>query len=139
MIKGKPKQNGDAGGSSGSVAEEAEQPSYRQNPEINAKIDAYIKNNPEHWQRIQSMPKERMARTIVLNAVRNQERDQRINQAVKKKLDANPAMKQAYETLVKDLPADQRQDMILQLARRNQRSIAPKVAEQQQQSTKVAV
>jgi GrpB-like predicted nucleotidyltransferase (UPF0157 family) len=138
MIKGKAKQNG--GGSTGgsAAADEKEQPNYRQNPEINAKIDAYIKNNPDHWERIQSMPKERMARTIVLNAVRNQERDQRINEAVKKKLDANPEQKKAYETLVKDLPADQRQQMIVTLARRNQRTIAPKAAEQQQ-SAKLVV
>jgi len=41
MLKGKPKpESGDAG-------QEGQQPQFKENPQVNAKIDEYIKNNPK--------------------------------------------------------------------------------------------
>jgi hypothetical protein len=64
MIKGKPPTQ----------PQEDNAPQFRENPEINAKIDAYIKANPKRWDYIQSLSQERMARTIVLQDVQKQER-----------------------------------------------------------------
>ena len=52
-------------------------PNYRANPEIDARIDAYIKENPKHWSYIQGMPRERLERAVVLSEVRALERQQR--------------------------------------------------------------
>lgn len=94
---------------------------YKSNPEIDARIDAYIKDNPKHWSHIQAMPRERLERSVVLGEVRQLERQQRMREGVLKKIQADPGLKQAYDTLVKDLPEDQREGVIAQLARTQQR------------------
>ena len=37
---------------------------------MDAKIDAYVKENPKYWSYVQAMPRERLERTVVLNEVR---------------------------------------------------------------------
>jgi hypothetical protein len=118
MLKGKPQsQPANAGNAPAQ---------FRDNAEINSKIDAYIKNNPKEWAYIQSMPPERMARTIVLQAVNKKERQERIRSSVLRKLEENPELKQAYQTLVKNLPADQQEKMMANLAMRTSRSLTPR-------------
>jgi len=94
---------------------------YKQNPEIDARIDGYIKENPKHWAHIQGMSRERLERTVVLGEVRQLERQQRMREGMLKRIEQNPGLKQAYETLVKDLPEDQRERVMIQLARTQQR------------------
>ena len=113
MIKGKPKTEPDNNGA----------PQFRENPEINGTIDDYIKANPKRWEYIQAMSPERMARTIVLQDVQKQERTERIRSGVLKKLDDNPELKKAYQTLVKNLPEDQQEKMMANLAMRTQRTV----------------
>lgn len=125
MIKGKPQPQPANGGDSPAQ--------FRNNAEIDAKIDAYIKNNPKEWAYIQSMPPERMARTIVLQAVNKQERQERMRSSVLRKLDENPELKQAYQTLVKNLPADQQEKMMASLVMRTNRSLTPKQTQRQTQ------
>ena len=96
---------------------------FRENPEINAKIDAYIKANPKRWVYIQSMSLERMARTIILQDVQKQERTERMCAGVLRKLEENPELKKAYQTLVKNLPEDQQEKMMANLAIRTQRNV----------------
>jgi hypothetical protein len=115
MIKGKPPTQ----------PQEDNAPQFRENPEINAKIDAYIKANPKRWDYIQSLSQERMARTIVLQDVQKQERTERIRAGVLRKLDENPELKNAYQTLVKNLPEEQQEKMMANLAMRTQRSVTP--------------
>src|SRR5579859_1031642 len=81
---------------------------YRTNPEVEAKIDAYIKENPKHWSYLQQMPRDRLERTVVLNEVRQIDRQQRIRDGLMKEINNNPEMKQAYETLLKNVPEDMR-------------------------------
>jgi hypothetical protein len=50
------------------------------------------------------MPRDRLERTVVLNEVRELDRQQRMREGMMNKINANPALKKAYETLVKDLP-----------------------------------
>jgi hypothetical protein len=47
-----------------------------------------------------------------------------------RKLEQNPEMKQAYETLVKNLPEDQREKMMASLPARTMQSIAPRQNQQ---------
>jgi hypothetical protein len=98
-------------------------PQFRENAEINAKIDNYIQDNPKRWEYIKAMSPERMARTIVLQDVQKLERTERIRMSVLKKLDENPELKKAYQTLVKNLPEDQQEKMMANLALRTQRTV----------------
>jgi len=121
---------------SGNVAP-SESPTYRQNPEVDVKIDAYIKENPKYWTYIQGMPRERLERTLVLNEVRELDRQQRMKEGILKQINKSPALKAAYETLVKDLPEEQREGVMAQIARQAKRAVAR--SQNQQQTAKEAV
>src|SRR2546428_12518182 len=89
MSKTKPPAPPSAGGN----AAPPEQPNFRTNPEVDAKIDAYIKENPKYWAYIQAMPRERLERTAVLNEVREIDRQQRMREGVLKQINRNPELK----------------------------------------------
>ena len=102
----------------------AEPPTYRINPEVEAKIDAHIKENPKYWDYLQAMPRERLERTVVLNEVRELDRQQRIREGVLKQINRSPELKQAYELLVKNVPDEQKEDVIAQIGRTTRRAVA---------------
>lgn len=102
------------------------QPQFKENPQVNAKIDEYIKANPKHWEYIQSMTPDRMARALVLNEVQKLDRQEKMRAGVLKKLDQNPEMKKAFETVVKNLPEDQREKVMASLAMRAMRAVTPR-------------
>ena len=99
---------------------------YRDNKEINAKIDAYIQANPKEWDYIQGLPRERLERMLVLQHVNRIDRRQRIRASVLKQLDANPELKEAYRKLVKNLPAEQQERVMTTIAARTLRTVIPR-------------
>jgi len=123
----------------GGNAAPAEQPTFRSNPEVDAKIDAYIKDNPKYWAYIQAMPRDRIERTVVLNEVREIDRQQRMREGVMKQINRNPEMKRAYDLLVKDLPEDQREGVITQIARQARRAVARSQGQSQTRTEGVSV
>ena len=74
----------------------------------------------------------------VLNEVRELDRQHRMREGMMKRINANPALKNAYETLVKDLPEDQKEGVIAQIARTARRAVA-RVQGQQQRPEGVGV
>jgi hypothetical protein len=106
--------------------------SFRENADVNAKIDAYIEKNPKEWSYIQSMPRARIERSLVLQAVQKEERREKLRESVMKKLDANPEMKEAYRTLVKNLPEEQQEKAMVSLAMRTSKTVAPPAPKQAQ-------
>jgi len=137
IVMSKPKSS--APPSAGGSAAPADQPTFRSNPEVDAKIDAYIKDHPKYWAYIQAMPRDRMERTVVLNEVREIDRQQRMREGVMKQINRNPEMKQAYELLVKDLPEDQREGVIAQIARQARRAVARSQGQSQNRAEGVSV
>ncbi len=73
---------------------------------------AHIKENPEHWNWIKALPRERLERMLILNEVRHLDRQQNFkkNILLTIEVEADPARKQAYEILMKDVPEEQRAD-----------------------------
>ena len=112
-----------------------ELPKYRDNVEINAKIDSYIKANPKEWTYIQGLPRERLERMLVLQNVNKIERRARIRASVAKQLEANPELKEAYRKLVKNLPAEQQERAMMSIAARTLRTITPR--QEQSQAARV--
>lgn len=98
-------------------------PTFRDNAEVNAKIDAYIQQNPKYWQYVQSMPRERMERAMVLTKVNQQERQEKLDQGVLKKIEGDPELKQSLQALVKDLPEDQQQNALVRMGSKVLRDI----------------
>ena len=105
---------------------------------MDAKIDAYIKDNPKYWAYVQAMPRDRLERTVVLNEVRELDRQQRIREGVLKQINQRPELKRAYDLLVKDLPEDQKEGVIAQLARQARRAVARSQGQQQTRGEAVA-
>jgi hypothetical protein len=110
-------------------------PKYRDNVEINAKIDAYIQANPKEWAYTQGLPRERLERMLVLQNVNKIERRARIRASVTKQLEANPELKEAYRKLVKNLPAEQQERAMMSIAARTLRTITPR--QQQSQAARI--
>jgi hypothetical protein len=123
----------------GGNAAPTDQPTFRSNPEVDAKIDAYIKDNPKYWAYVQAMPRDRIERTVVLNEVREIDRQQRMREGVMKQINLNPEMKRAYDLLVKDLPEDQREGVIAQIARQARRAVARSQGQSQNRAEGVSV
>ena len=132
----KPKSSAPA--SAGGSAAPTDQPTFRTNPEVDAKIDAYIKDNPKYWAYIQAMPRDRLERTVVLNEVRELDRQQRIREGVLKQINRSPELKRAYDLLVKDLPEDQKEVAIAQIGRQARRAVARAQGQQQTKGEGVA-
>ncbi len=116
-----------------------EPPAYRVNPEVEGKIDAYIKDNPKHWAYLQEMPRDRLERTVVLNEVRQLERQERMREGIMKKINTSPELKQAYEVLVKNVPEEQREEVMSQIARQTQRAVSRSQTQQQTKGMAVGV
>lgn len=127
-LKRSDKNTNGNGAASGDAAGE---PKYRDNVEINGKIDAYIQANPKEWNYIQGLPRERLERMLVLQQVNKLDRRERIRASVMKQLEANPELKEAYQKLVKNLPVEQQERAMMSIASRTLRTVTPR---QQQQS-----
>ena len=111
-------------GNNGNGASANEPRELRTNPEVDAKIDAYIKENPKYWSYIQALPRERLERSLVLTEVQKLDRQQRIRDGLMKEINRNPEMKQAYETILKNVPENMRDLLMTQIASQAKRTIA---------------
>lgn len=106
---------------------------YRENPRTNEKIDAWIKANPDRFKFFDELPHERAVRKLVLNEVQKYERLQKMNSGIVQKLDGDPEAKQAFETLLKRLPEDQRERATASIARHVFRLTNPREEKSQTQ------
>ena len=106
---------------------------YRENPRTNEKIDAWIKANPDQFKFFDELPHERAVRKLVLNEVQKYERMQKMNAGITQKLDNDPEAKQAFETLLKRLPEDQRERATASIARHVFRLTNPRAENSQGQ------
>jgi hypothetical protein len=127
--KTKPAPNGASGANA-----PQEPPNYRINPEVEAKIDSYIKENPKYWNYLQTMPRDRLERTVALSEVRQIDRQQRMREGIMKRINDDPKLKSAYEILVKDVP-----EVMTQMARQKQRTVARSQEQHQTQGQTVGV
>lgn len=122
MIKGKPKTDSETA----PPASSQQQQPFKENPQVNARIDEFIKNNPKQWSYIQSLPRERLERSLILTEIQKQDRAEKMRAGVLRKLDANPEMKQSIEAMVKNMPAEQRERAMVSIARQTMRATAPR-------------
>ncbi|MDE3099488.1 MAG: hypothetical protein KGJ88_08430 [Verrucomicrobiota bacterium] len=90
---------------------------FRENPRVNAQIDGYIKQNPKRWAFVKSMPRERLERAYVWQQIRSNERQQKMNGGLLRKIEENPALKSAYESLLAQIPEGQRERARVSIAR----------------------
>ena len=96
---------------------------HRTNPQVDAKIDAYVKENPKYWEYLEATPKDRLQRMLVLKEVQVFERQERIKQSLMKEIETKPELRQAYETLLKNVPDDLRDDLMVRMAQQAKRAL----------------
>ncbi len=115
----------------GSTGANAAPTEHRTNPEVDAKIDAYIKENPKYWEYLQSTPKDRLQRMLVLKEVQILDRQQRIKESLMKEIEKKPELKQAYDLLLKNVPEDLRDGVMIRMAQQARRAVArgPRVSD----------
>lgn len=131
-VKTKPPTNGAANAAS-------EPHTYRINSDVDSKIDDWIKQHPKDWQYIQAMPRDRLERTLALNEIRQIDRQQRVREFTVNRINADPKLKQAYDVLLKDVPEDQREEVMSQMQRQKARTVAKAQTQQQTQGVTVGV
>lgn len=119
MLKTKTREAVPAANSNGTVQ-------YRENPQTNEKIDAWIQANPERFKFFDELPHDRAVRKLVLNEIQKYERMQKMNNGIQKQLESDPEAKQAFDTLLKRLPEDQRERAMFSLGRHVLRITAPR-------------
>ncbi len=124
-----------ASSSTGTNAGSADAREYRSNPEVDTKIDSYIKENPKYWAYIQAMPRERLERSLVLNEVQKLDRQQRIREGIMKDISQNPKLKAAYDTIIESVPENQREAVMAQVASQARRVISRTQRQGQGQQT----
>jgi hypothetical protein len=62
-----------------------------------------------------------------------------MREGMMERINANPDLKQAYEILVKDVPQDQREEVMSQMARQKQRTVARTQTQEQTKGHAVGV
>jgi hypothetical protein len=88
---------------------------------------------------LQSIPRDRLERMVVLNEVRDLDRQHRMQNGVMRRINTDPKLKQAYETLVKDVPEEQREEVMSQIARQTQRAVSRSQGQRQTKGEAVGV
>ena len=72
------------------------------------------------------MTPERMARALVLTEIQKEDRTQKMEKSILRKLDENPEMKQSIQNMVKNMPEEQREKAMISIVRQTMRATAPK-------------
>ena len=78
-------------------------------PEIDAKIDNFIAENPEVYQKLQEYTKEELVRKRILDMVNDNERRQGYSAEMREYADQHPEIKTEIDRRLKRLPEDQRE------------------------------
>jgi hypothetical protein len=89
----------------------------RENPRINAQIDAYKKQFPKKWAFIKSMPRERLERALVLSKIRSYEQREKLNRGLLRKVENDEAFNKDCEAVLKHFPESEREQARVNMAR----------------------
>jgi len=77
-------------------------------PEVDAKIDKFIAENPETYEKFQQYTKEELIRKRILDIVNDNERRQGYSAETREFLEKNPDIKQEVERRLSKMPEDKR-------------------------------
>ena len=95
----------------------AQEPTIRTNPEIDAKIDEFIKENPKLLAYYQELPKEVLIRKLILGKMQRAGYANQRNQEIIAWVEENPEIKAKIEARVKNVPEANRQRAFITAAK----------------------
>jgi hypothetical protein len=87
------------------------------NPEVDAKIDRFIAENPDLYTKIASYTHEELVRKRMLDIMNTNERREGYREEVRAFVEQNPEIKQEVERRMKRIPEAQREGAFVRIAR----------------------
>lgn len=94
-----------------------EQPTLRRNPEVDAKIDEFIRTNPKIHEYYMGLTKEELVRKAILGKVQRSEYSNQRNQEIAAWVEEHPELKAKIEERIKNVPVERRQRAFVTIAR----------------------
>lgn len=99
------------------VAEKKAQQEPRRNPEIDAKLDKFIQENPKLLEYYQALGKDELIRKLMLGKMQRNEFTQSRNQEVVAWVNENPEIKAKVEERIRNVPAANRERAFINAAK----------------------
>jgi len=99
------------------VAERKAQQEPRRNPEIDAKLDKFIQENPKLLEYYQALNKDELIRKLMLGKMQRTEFTQSRNQEVVAWVNENPEIKAKVEERIRNVPAANRERAFINAAK----------------------
>jgi len=100
------------------VAEKkAQEQTVRVNPEIDAKIDQFIKENPDLHEYYNGLSKEQLIRKVMLEKMRRGDYRQRRNEEIATWVEQHPDIKAKVEERIRNVPVENRQRAFINAAK----------------------
>lgn len=95
----------------------AQEPTIRRNPEIDAKLDRFIGENPKLQEYYQALPKEELIRKLMLGKMQRSEYAENRNQEIKTWVDEHPEIKSKIEERIRNVPEANRERAFINAAK----------------------
>ena len=100
------------------VAEKkAQETTLRRNPEIDAKLDAFIGQNPKLIEHYNALTKDELVRKVMLGKMQRAEYSNGRNQEIRAWVEEHPEIKAKIEERVRNVPAANRERAFLNAAK----------------------
>lgn len=95
----------------------AQESAMRRNPEIDAKLDKFIAENPGLREYYDKLSKEELIRKLMLGKMQRSEYAEGRNQEIKAWVEEHPEIKTKIEERIRNVPAQQRERAFLNAAK----------------------
>ena len=100
------------------VAErKAQESALRRNPEIDAKLDRFIGENPKLLEYYQGLSKDELIRKLMLGKMQRSEFAENRNQELKAWVEEHPEIKNKIEERIRNVPEQQRERAFINAAK----------------------
>jgi hypothetical protein len=94
----------------------AQEPALRRNPEIDARLDRYLVENPGLVEYYQGLSKDDLIRKLAFGQMRRSEVSERRNTAVRAWVEDHPEVKERIEERIANVPAENRERAFINAA-----------------------
>lgn len=95
----------------------AQESTVRVNPEIDAKLNRFIQENPDLHGYYNGLSKEQLIRKVMLGKMQKGEYSQRRNQEIAEWVEQHPEIKSKVEERIRNVPAENRQRAFINAAK----------------------
>ena len=95
----------------------AQEPTLRRNPEIDAKLDRFIAENPKLHEYYNQLPKEELIRKLMLGKMQRNDYAETRNNEIKAWVAENPEIQKRVEERIRNVPEANRQRAFINAAK----------------------